>query len=123
MSCKWLRIGLNLAASLCGHSNDTSSYGKGQSFVRVRFSRVINDYAPVRWQSFVGGMVARLGNLVLACGIFLDSSAFMFRVTDPGVEGTMALLNVGIHLPWTRFNIPKDLMLDRTALRISDISV
>jgi hypothetical protein len=68
-------------------------------------------------------MVARLGNIVLACGVFLDSSAFMFRVTDPGDEGTTALQNVGIHLSSARFNIPNDLMLDRTALNISDISV
>jgi hypothetical protein len=66
VSCKWLRIGSNLAARLCGHSNETSNYGKGQNFVRVMFSRVLKDYAPVRWQSFVGGIVARLGNLVLA---------------------------------------------------------
>jgi hypothetical protein len=34
---------------------------------------------------------------VMACGIFLDSNAFMFRVTDPGDEGIAALLNVGNH--------------------------
>jgi len=33
----------------------------------------------------------------MACGIFLDSNAFMFRVTDPGDEGIAALLNVGNH--------------------------
>ena len=67
-------------------------------------------------------MVARLCTLVMACGIILDSSAFMFRVTEPGDEGTTALLNVGIHLPSTRRNFPKNLMLDRTALRVSVIS-
>ena len=57
---------------------------KGLNFVKMRDCRVLKDYAPVRWHSFVGGMVAGLGNLVMACGIFLDSSAFVFRVTDPG---------------------------------------
>ena len=80
---------------------------KGQSFVRMRDFWVLKGYTAVRWQSFVSGMVAGLGNLVMACGIFLDSSAFMFRVTDPVDEGTMTLLNVGNHLPSVRRYIPK----------------
>ena len=91
---------------------------KGQNFVRMREFGVLKDYAPVRWHSFVSGMVAGLGNLVMTCGIFLDSSAFMFGVTDPGDEGNTALLNVGNQFPSARRNITKDLKL-----RISDISV
>ena len=90
---------------------------RGQHFVRMRDLRVLKDYSPVRWQSFVSGMVAGFGNLVMECGIFLDSSAFMFRVTDPGDEGTTALLNVGNHLPSARRNIPKDLKLEAENLR------
>ena len=55
-------MGLNLATSLCGHSNGTSNYVKGQNFVRVKDTRVLKD-------------MLRLDGSLSSVGFFL----FLFR--------------------------------------------
>lgn len=77
---------MSSAASLYGHSNGASNYVKGRNFRQGEglfgFSRIMLRLDGSR--SLVGRLPVWL--ILMACGILLDRTAFMFRVTDPGDE-------------------------------------